>query len=88
LVSSDGHPIRGRVRFTATAGNAPVAPSPSASAPAPLTGSPSTAATPSLAPASGERTGGSGIAGWILLGVLVVIAGSLAGVLIRRRTAR
>ena len=93
LVSSDGHPIKGRVRFTATTGNAPVAPSPSPSpsvpvAPAPPTGSPSAAATPSLAPASRERTGGSGVAGWIILGVLVVIAASLAGALIRRRAAR
>ncbi|HEU4423615.1 MAG TPA: copper resistance CopC family protein [Pilimelia sp.] len=89
VASSDGHPIKGTVRFTVTTGTTPAAPSPPAPPPAatPSTPPPTVTATaPSLAPASGEGTADTG--GWWWLAGLAVVLGLLAGVLVWRRRAR
>lgn len=103
LASSDGHPVKGEVRFTLTSGTAadPSA-SPSAaastspvgspSAGAPAVGAPSagpTSATPgsSTVPAASERSD-SGSRWWPwALGGLVLLAALAAGLVFRRRSA-
>jgi methionine-rich copper-binding protein CopC len=90
VASSDGHPIKGTVRFTATTGNAPTAtatpstPTPSPTAP-PTSPAPD-ATAPSLSPAAGEGTAG-GTGWWWLAGLAVVLA-LLAGALAWRRRSR
>lgn len=100
LTSSDGHPVKGEVRFTLTAGTAadPSA-SPSAAASASPTGSPSAVGVPSAGPASatpGSSTAStvpaaseqsdSGGRWWIwALGGLLLLAALGAGLVFRRR---
>ncbi|MFJ6196164.1 copper resistance protein CopC [Micromonospora sp. NPDC092111] len=94
IASSDGHPVKGEVRFTLTTGTPAESPSPSATAPA------STApASPSVAPvstgpssaapapaAAGQDSGG---AGWLwAAGGLALLAALAAGLFLRRRAAR
>ncbi|WP_433311475.1 copper resistance CopC family protein [Micromonospora sp. CA-269861] len=104
LASSDGHPVKGEVRFTLTTGTAadPSA-SPSAAAGASPTGSPSAVTAPSTGPASatpGSSTAStvpaaseqsdSGGRWWIwALGGLLLLAVLGAGLVFRsRRSAR
>ncbi|WP_328344071.1 copper resistance CopC family protein [Micromonospora sp. NBC_00421] len=94
LPSSDGHPIKGEVRFTLTTGTAATPPSPSA------TPSASTAPTPtessSPAPASSSAapvaTAGTDDAGrgwlWAVGAGLALLAALAAGLFLRRRAAR
>ncbi|MGC4758378.1 copper resistance CopC family protein [Micromonospora trifolii] len=100
LTSSDGHPVKGEVRFTLTAGTAadPSA-SPSAAASASPTGSPSAVGVPPAGPASatpGSSTAStvpaaseqsdSGGRWWIwALGGLLLLAALGAGLVFRRR---
>jgi methionine-rich copper-binding protein CopC len=90
VASSDGHPIKGAVRFTATTGNAPTAPTatptpaPSPSA-APTSPAPD-ATAPSLSPAAGGGTADT--AGWWWLAGLAVLLALMAGALVWRRRSR
>ncbi|MER7589551.1 copper resistance CopC family protein [Micromonospora sp. NPDC127501] len=100
LASSDGHPVKGEVRFTLTTGTAadPSA-SPSAAASAGPTGSPSAVGVPSAGPASatpGSSTAStvpaaseqsdSGGRWWIwALGGLLLLAALATGLVFRRR---
>ncbi|MFI6782018.1 copper resistance protein CopC [Micromonospora sp. NPDC050276] len=99
LTSSDGHPVKGEVRFTLTTGTA-ADPSASPSAVAPSAGSPS-AVAPSVGPASanpGSSTASTvpaaseqsdpGGRWWLwALGGLLLLAALAAGLLFRRRRA-
>lgn len=90
LVASDGDKVGGRIRFTLTVPAAPP-PAPSAApSTAPPTSAPAVAApaTPSgraepVSARSGTRWGG-----WLLLGVLTLVAATLGALLISRRTNR
>ncbi|MEW2142605.1 copper resistance CopC family protein [Micromonospora vinacea] len=100
LASSDGHPVKGEVRFTLTTGTAadPSA-SPSAAASTSPAGSPSavgapstvpTSATPggstaSTVPAASERSDSGGRWWFWALGGLVLLAALAAGLMFRRR---
>ncbi|PWU51378.1 copper resistance protein CopC [Micromonospora sp. S4605] len=97
VASSDGHPVTGEVRFTLTTGT-PADPSASATAPATAvppaspSGGPAAAssadASLSAVPAAEERTD-SGGRGWLwALGGAVLLAALVAGLLLRRRSAR
>ncbi|MFI5484770.1 copper resistance CopC family protein [Micromonospora echinaurantiaca] len=96
VASSDGHPVTGEVRFTLTTGT-PADPSASATAPAtavppasPSSGPAASSADASLSavPAAEERTD-SGGRGWLwALGGAVLLAALVAGLLLRRRSAR
>lgn len=97
VASSDGHPVSGEVRFTLTTGT-PADPSASATAPATAvppaspSGGPAAAssadASLSAVPAAEERTD-SGGRGWLwALGGAVLLAALVAGLLLRRRSAR
>ena len=88
LPSSDGHPIKGEVRFTLTTGTAAAPPSatPSASAP-PTTPPPSSPApaSPSTTPVAAADTGDTG-RGWLwAVGGLVLLAALATGLVLRRR---
>lgn len=97
VASSDGHPVSGEVRFTLTTGT-PADPSASATAPgtavppASPSGGPaatsSADASRSAVPAAEERAD-SGGRGWLwALGGAVLLAALVAGLLLRRRSAR
>jgi methionine-rich copper-binding protein CopC len=90
VASDDGHPIKGRVRFTLTTGAAPAAPTAAATSAAPPTPpatSPTGAGSPAaLDPASDEEDSG-GTLGWVL-GALVLILLLGVGALLLRRRAR
>lgn len=88
LPSSDGHPIKGEVRFTLTTGTAAAPPSatPSASTP-PTTPPPSSPApaSPSATPVAAADTGDTG-RGWLwAVGGLVLLAVLATGLVLRRR---
>ncbi|MEV0807135.1 copper resistance CopC family protein [Micromonospora sp. NPDC050200] len=89
LASSDGHPVKGEVRFTLTTGT-PADPSPSAAAPttagpaSPSAAAPTTAGP--VAPAAGSDDQGAPVWPWLLAAGLVVAG--LAAALLRRRTTR
>ena len=88
LPSSDGHPVKGEVRFTLTTGTAAVPPSvtPSASTP-PTTPPPSSPAptSPSTTPVAAADTGDTG-RGWLwAVGGLVLLAALATGLVLRRR---
>ncbi|MFF5217567.1 copper resistance protein CopC [Micromonospora sp. NPDC000442] len=92
LVSADGHPITGEVRFTLTT-NTPADPSPEPTAVDPTTsGTPGTTpapATPEAAtpvPRSDESTGGGWW--WAAVAALPLLAILVAARLIRRRASR
>ncbi|MFE9191197.1 copper resistance protein CopC [Micromonospora sp. NPDC007208] len=103
LASSDGHPVKGEVRFTLTTGTAadPSA-SPSAAASTSPTGSPTAVGVPSAGPASatpGSSTASpvpaaseqsdSGGRWWLwALGALVLLAALGASLVFRRRRAQ
>ncbi|MEU8285623.1 copper resistance protein CopC [Micromonospora sp. NPDC048905] len=100
LASSDGHPVKGEVRFTLTTGTA-ASPAvlPSADGGASPAGSPSAVGTPSVGPASetpgsltapalpaASEQSDSGGRWWIwALGGLLLLAALAAGLLFRRR---
>ncbi|MDO3701811.1 copper resistance protein CopC [Micromonospora sp. C28SCA-DRY-2] len=98
VASSDGHPVSGEVRFTLTTGT-PADPSASATAPAASvppaspsgapTATPSGSASVAAVPAAEEGTesGGRGWL-WATLGGAVLLAALVAGLLLRRRSAR
>ncbi|WP_233512447.1 copper resistance CopC family protein [Micromonospora deserti] len=99
LASSDGHPVSGQIRFTlttgtpaeppASAGTDPTAPAspPAASSPPAAAGPVDTSPPVAARPAAGES--GDGPAGWLwALGGLVLLGALVAGVLLRRRSAR
>lgn len=100
ITSSDGHPIRGEVRFTLTTGT-PADPTPSADpsgSPAPVpssTGTPTPADPTSTAPgdtttpavdraADAEDDDGTPVWPWVL-GVVALLAALVGGLLLRRR---
>lgn len=92
VASGDGHPIKGKVRFTLTVG---VSPSASPSVATPAAGVPVTASGspggPSSSPAAGSLTPTADATRptwwpWIVGGVLV-LAALAGGVLLRRRAA-
>jgi methionine-rich copper-binding protein CopC len=89
IASADGHPVKGKVRFTLTAApSSPATPeaAPTSAAPPPAPVDPSTAA-PSAAPVAAEETDG-GSAGWFwALGGLALVAALAAALLVRRRRA-
>ncbi|MEU1754165.1 copper resistance CopC family protein [Micromonospora matsumotoense] len=94
LPSSDGHPVKGEVRFTLTTGTAAAPPSPSATpsastAPATTTPSSPAPASPSTTPVAAADTGDTG-RGWLwAVGGLVLLAALATGLFLRRRrTAR
>ncbi|WP_329102910.1 copper resistance protein CopC [Micromonospora sp. NBC_01699] len=90
LPSSDGHPIKGRIRFTLTVGTTPsAAPTPSTppttAAPTP---SPSTAG-PDLTSVAGTDTddqGGSARWPWAVGAAVLLLAALTAALLLRRRS--
>ncbi|SCG49131.1 copper resistance CopC family protein [Micromonospora coxensis] len=91
LASSDGHPVKGTVRFTLTTG-ASTAPggggTPTASTPPPTTTAPATTGPATAAPTAASDTddGGTPVWPWLLgAGVLVALGGAL---LLRRRAPR
>ncbi|MEH0842167.1 copper resistance CopC family protein [Micromonospora sp. CPCC 205711] len=94
LASSDGHPVRGEVRFTLTAGTAAQPPTGTPSTPTAPSASPSAAPTtvgstpPAQAvPAADDAAGGGG-RGWLwAVGALVALA-ALATLFLRRRSPR
>ncbi|WP_435150149.1 copper resistance CopC family protein [Micromonospora aurantiaca (nom. illeg.)] len=91
LASDDGHPIKGEVRFTLTAGTPAESPSatvpPTSAAPtaAPTSAVPSPA-SPTPAAAGADDDGGTG---WLwVAGAVVVLAALGGGLLLRRRATR
>ncbi|MEO3775484.1 copper resistance protein CopC [Micromonospora sp. B11E3] len=101
LASSDGHPVKGEVRFTLTTGTPAQPPSsgpaqPPSSGPAQPTAAPTDApsspvasltSVPAVTPAAAE--GDDGGAGWLwALGGVVALAALAAGFLLRRRPPR
>ncbi|WP_254910203.1 copper resistance CopC family protein [Micromonospora sp. NBS 11-29] len=93
LASTDGHPIKGEIRFTLTTGTPAEPPSPSV---APTTAAPTTAApattaasppaSPSPAAAAGDDDGGTG---WLwATGAIVLLAALGTGLLLYRRATR
>lgn len=89
LASSDGHPVKGEVRFTLTTGTAadPSA-SPSAAVSSPTVGPSSASAgspTVSAVPAAGEQSDSGGRLWFWALGGLVLLAALAAGLVFRRR---
>ncbi|TNM69915.1 copper resistance protein CopC [Streptomyces sp. NP160] len=94
VTSSDGHPIQGRVAFTAESGvgASPAGTSPSAStsaSPSPEASSSEATATPSTTPAAAEDDGGSEISGatWAWT-IAAGAAGAAMGVLLVRARRR
>ncbi|MEV2238706.1 copper resistance CopC family protein [Micromonospora sp. NPDC049891] len=91
LVSADGHPITGEVRFTLTT-NTPADPSPEPSAAAPTTPAatnpaPTTSEAVTPVPRSDESSFGGGW-WWAAVAVVPLLAILVAARLIRRRAAR
>jgi methionine-rich copper-binding protein CopC len=93
LPSSDGHPVKGEVRFTLTTGTAAAPPSasgtPSASAaPTPTPSSPAPA-SPSADPVPAAGTDDTGRGWWPwAVGGLVLLGALAAGLFLRRRPTR
>ncbi|MFI9642597.1 copper resistance protein CopC [Micromonospora sp. NPDC051925] len=94
LPSSDGHPIKGTVRFTLTTGTAAAPPSPSATVvPSPSATVVPTASSPaptssSPAPVAAAGTDDAG-RGWLwAVGGLALLAALAAGLFLRRRSTR
>ncbi|MGX4652844.1 copper resistance CopC family protein [Micromonospora sp. SCSIO 07396] len=91
LPSSDGHPVKGEVRFTLTTGTAAAPPSPSVTPSASPTPSPTPSSTapasPSTTPVAAAGTDDAG-RGWLwAAGGLVLLAALAAGLFLRRRRA-
>ncbi|SCE71823.1 hypothetical protein GA0070216_101544 [Micromonospora matsumotoense] len=88
LPSSDGHPIKGEVRFTLTTGTAAAPPSatpPASTAPATTPPSSPAPASPSATPVAVADTGDTG-RGWLwAVGGLVLLAALATGLVLRRR---
>ncbi|OWV06058.1 copper resistance CopC family protein [Micromonospora wenchangensis] len=87
LPSSDGHPVKGEVRFTLTTGTAAAPPSVSPSASPTPSPTPTSAApeSPSATPvAAGTDDAGRGWL-WAAAGGLVLLAALAAGLFLRRR---
>jgi methionine-rich copper-binding protein CopC len=96
VASTDGHPIRGKIRFTLTVG-APssVAPTPSVPPTPSTTAGPAVAVTPTelpsasigpaLAPVAGDDRDRSTWWPWAAAGGLVLVAAAAGGLLLRRR---
>jgi methionine-rich copper-binding protein CopC len=87
--SADGHPVAGEVRFTLTTGTpADPSPSPMTASPTPVPVDPTTAggsATPAARPAADTDDDG-GTPAWVWgIGAVVVLAGLVAALLVRRR---
>ncbi|MGW0484053.1 copper resistance CopC family protein [Nonomuraea sp. NPDC003214] len=84
VVSSDGHPIEGELRFTLAAPPTTESPTPDASAattqPAPSVDPPSPA---EAQPAAAE--GGAGVPGWLLIAAVVLLLAGAAVFLVGRR---
>lgn len=84
VVSSDGHPIQGELRFTVTAPDSP-SPSPSTTessppssetpSPVPSSASAPPPASPAAAPAAAES---GGVPGWLWIAAAVLVLGGLA----------
>lgn len=90
LPSDDGHPIKGKVVFTASEGSLaaaatppPATPTPS---PSPSSTPPSVAVSPVAAPAGDDGEGDSG-AWWFIGGALAAAALLAGGILLMRRRA-
>ncbi|MFB4289641.1 copper resistance protein CopC [Nonomuraea sp. ATR24] len=88
VVSSDGHPIEGELRFTLAAPPTTESPTPSASdvpaapsQPAPSVDPPSPA---EAQPAAAE--GGAGVPGWLLIAAVVLLLAGAAVFLVGRRS--
>ncbi|QDY09990.1 copper resistance protein CopC [Micromonospora sp. HM134] len=90
LPSSDGHPVKGEVRFTLTTGTAAAPPSPSVTPSANPTPSPSPSSaapdSPSATPVAATGTDDAG-RGWLwaAAGGLVLLAALAGGLFLRRR---
>ncbi|MEV0940467.1 copper resistance CopC family protein [Micromonospora wenchangensis] len=88
LPSSDGHPVKGEVRFTLTTGTAAAPPSVSPSASPTPSPTPTSAApeSPSATPVAAAGTDDAG-RGWLwaAAGGLVLLAALAAGLFLRRR---
>ncbi|MGC5020922.1 copper resistance CopC family protein [Micromonospora sp. DT47] len=91
VASSDGHPVKGEVRFTLTTGTAAQPPSASATAPAPSPSATAPAPSASVATAATSADGRDEDGGrawpWMLGAGLVVVALAAAALLLRRRRA-
>lgn len=94
VASSDGHPIKGEVRFTMTTGT-PADPTPSpdptgppaSAAPPPASSAPATT-TPAVDPAADSTVDDDGTPAWVwVLGVVALLAALVGGLLLRRRSA-
>ena len=84
LPSSDGHPVKGEVRFTLTTGTAAAPPSASTPPTTPPPSSPAPA-SPSTTPVAAADTGDTG-RGWLwAVGGLVLLAALATGLVLRRR---
>ncbi|MGR6321373.1 copper resistance protein CopC [Micromonospora soli] len=88
--STDGHPVKGTIRFTLTTGAPAASPSPSA---APSTAAPTTPvaapSTPGSQVPAASRADDDGGTGWRwALGAVVVLVALAGGLLLRRRAAR
>ncbi|WP_422755152.1 copper resistance CopC family protein [Micromonospora sp. WMMD708] len=91
LPSSDGHPVKGEVRFTLTTGTAAAPPSvtPSASptpSPTPTSAAPESPSTTPVAAAGTDDAGRGWL--WAVAGGLVLLAALAAGLFLRRRSTR
>ena len=92
VVSADGHPIDGAIRFTVEAALAPPAPDPAADD---ASGSPSPTAEPIAEPATPaaspepvaveDRQAGVGVLTWVLVVGIVLLAGAALGTWYTRR---
>ncbi|MEU5790910.1 copper resistance CopC family protein [Micromonospora purpureochromogenes] len=94
LSSSDGHPVKGEVRFTLTTGTpadpASPSPSPSPAAPSPSVGTalPSAGAATTAGPAVPAADSDDGTPVWPWLVVAGLVVAGLGAALLRRRATR
>ncbi|WP_329012842.1 copper resistance protein CopC [Micromonospora rifamycinica] len=93
LPSSDGHPVKGEVRFTLTTGTAAVPPSPSATPSASAAPTPTESSSPAPASSSADPVPAAGTddagRGWLwAAGGLALLAALATGLFLRRRSTR
>ncbi|MEV4625456.1 copper resistance CopC family protein [Micromonospora sp. NPDC049523] len=92
LPSSDGHPIKGKIKFTLTVGTAPTAaPTPSATPAAAPTPTPTTTAGPALTPLAGtgqDKNTTSSWWPWAIGAAVLLAAAAISALLLLRRRPR